>query len=771
MSPSRVRTDVSKGKAGFVYGTDGNTKFAADGQDGNVKHFTNNDLPPHLRYNVCFPELNTIVSQSDISAKYYPGGQVVYMIRTTNVQSATATGVQLEVRLPAGFSFTSAKASYTGDAGGPLDLNNQDPTAAKLILGDFTLFSGDEVFITLTAKIDCKVLPGTYHVSAQALSPDPLRTMANPDRKVSPVINAFPGTLTSYETSTSAVPGSNYNGNLPGSSAEDVQVIAWDMTGNLIHAPQTTVFCLQGDPGLIQGDAVSGGLPPYSYQWQESTNGQIFTDITNATAADFDPPLLTDFVYYRRNVFMLGCINQLNTSNVVFMNVVKPLPVPDFLVPDVCLKDGTAYFKNTTDPADEDLDHLSYVWDFGDPQASAANPNTSTQKDGAHLYTKTGNYTITLRVYKEGACPQMIQKTFRVNGSIPKAGFNVLGPICGGQELAFEDKAIVDFGEITRIEWYFEDRDPTQLQVDLQPEKRNAAPRIYKHQYAAFHSPATKPVTVRMVVYSGASCQDELRMPLVLLASPELSFDPIPDVCRNTPAFKLSQAKEIWGIAGSGKYFGAGVSPNGNFNPDAAGAGTHTLRYVFTADNGCVVEKSQQVTVLPVPVADAGENLSVLEGGTVQLAMDAKEPIGTAAARWKYQWSPAIFLDRSDVFHPICSPGSDQTYTLAVTNAENCVSTDQVTVRVMLNPVIPNTFSPNGDGINDEWTIKYLDSYPKATIQIFNRYGTKVFNGDAKSKSWDGKSGGQDLPVGTYYYVIDPHNGRKILSGSITILR
>ncbi|WP_316843066.1 gliding motility-associated C-terminal domain-containing protein, partial [Pedobacter gandavensis] len=163
----------------------------------------------------------------------------------------------------------------------------------------------------------------------------------------------------------------------------------------------------------------------------------------------------------------------------------------------------------------------------------------------------------------------------------------------------------------------------------------------------------------------------------------------------------------------------------------------------------------------------------VLEGGTVQLAMDTKasSDLGSSSSTLSYKWSPGTFLDRDNILNPFCSATSDQTYTLTVTNSDNCSSSDQVNIRLLKNPIVPNTFTPNGDGINDEWTIKYLNSYPKATINIFNRYGVKVFSGDSKSKSWDAKYNGQDLPIGTYYYVIDPHNGRRILSGSITILR
>ena len=87
------------------------------------------------------------------------------------------------------------------------------------------------------------------------------------------------------------------------------------------------------------------------------------------------------------------------------------------------------------------------------------------------------------------------------------------------------------------------------------------------------------------------------------------------------------------------------------------------------------------------------------------------------------------------------------------------------------NPRIPNVFSPNSDGINDVWAIQNLNTYPDATVAIFNRYGQTVFSSIGYLIPWDGKYNGGDLPVGTYYYIIDTKKGRTPVSGSVTILR
>jgi gliding motility-associated-like protein len=86
-------------------------------------------------------------------------------------------------------------------------------------------------------------------------------------------------------------------------------------------------------------------------------------------------------------------------------------------------------------------------------------------------------------------------------------------------------------------------------------------------------------------------------------------------------------------------------------------------------------------------------------------------------------------------------------------------------------PAIPNVFTPNGDGINDKWVIQYLESYPGAVVEIFNRYGSLVFRSVGYTKPWDGTFNGKEMPAGTYYYIINPKNGRKQISGFVDIVR
>jgi gliding motility-associated-like protein len=95
-----------------------------------------------------------------------------------------------------------------------------------------------------------------------------------------------------------------------------------------------------------------------------------------------------------------------------------------------------------------------------------------------------------------------------------------------------------------------------------------------------------------------------------------------------------------------------------------------------------------------------------------------------------------------------------------------------VTVPINTNLIIPEAFSPNNDLINDVWNIGNIEAYPKAEIIIYNRWGQSVWRSEqGYPQPWDGKSNGVNLPVDSYHYVIDLHNGSKQIVGFITLVK
>jgi len=112
-------------------------------------------------------------------------------------------------------------------------------------------------------------------------------------------------------------------------------------------------------------------------------------------------------------------------------------------------------------------------------------------------------------------------------------------------------------------------------------------------------------------------------------------------------------------------------------------------------------------------------------------------------------------------------------YSLIVSN-NGCTSATSTIIVTVTNCVIvdffvPEGFSPNGDGINDVFFIRGIDAYPANNFTIFNRWGDKVFEASPYQNTWSGKAqkgitvGGDELPVGIYFYVLDLGDNSKIL--------
>lgn len=126
--------------------------------------------------------------------------------------------------------------------------------------------------------------------------------------------------------------------------------------------------------------------------------------------------------------------------------------------------------------------------------------------------------------------------------------------------------------------------------------------------------------------------------------------------------------------------------------------------------------------------------------------------------------------DKSGIFNIKVESSKDFYVTQVVNNCES----NRILVKVRLgsSPVtVSNVFTPNGDGINDYWNIAGIENFPNAITMIFNRYGAKIFESKSSPINFDGKFHGNELPVGTYYYIINLGSGCTVLSGSITIIR
>lgn len=528
---------------------------------------------------------------------------------------------------------------------------------------------------------------------------------------------------------------------------------------NALPVPDFTIStpnCVTKDISFNDASTSASGIIT-KWSWDLADGNKI----SNNTNASFSHAYSSTGIY---DVTLKTETNKGCKDSVSKKITVSPLPVAGFIAPDNCINDPFVQFTDTSSIADGSGPQFTYQWNFGDQNASVGNPNTSNLKNPIHKYTAVGNYNVSLQVTSSAGCITTVQQPFIINGALPQSVFSINGgnQQCSNNQVSITNNSTVDFGNIVKMEIFWDyANDPTNKTIILRPSKG----AIYNHTYPEFFTPATKNYTIRVVAYSGDNCLSTSSQGIMLKATPELKFDPLTGVCANAPLFQITQANLINTLPGNGIYSGKGISSSGSFNPQTSGAGTHTIRYTYSGDNGCTNYVEQPITVFPVPSIDAGPDRFILEGGSGVLLASAS---GNGLT---YTWAPVTGLNKTTIIQPITTSADDITYTLTATSADGCIATDEVFVKVLKTPNIPNTFSPNGDGVHDKWEIKYLNTYPGCTVEIYNRYGQLVFQSTGYNKPWDGTLKDKQLPAGTYYYIINPKNGRKQMSGFVDIIR
>jgi gliding motility-associated-like protein len=113
-------------------------------------------------------------------------------------------------------------------------------------------------------------------------------------------------------------------------------------------------------------------------------------------------------------------------------------------------------------------------------------------------------------------------------------------------------------------------------------------------------------------------------------------------------------------------------------------------------------------------------------------------------------------------------------YTVVVSDMNGCSVRDSVDLDSENETClgIPNAISPNGDLINDTWIIEKIELYPEAVVKVFNNWGVTVWKSErGYATPWDGRSNGVMLPIDSYFYIINLHNGSRQIAGSVTIIK
>lgn len=270
------------------------------------------------------------------------------------------------------------------------------------------------------------------------------------------------------------------------------------------------------------------------------------------------------------------------------------------------------------------------------------------------------------------------------------------------------------------------------------------------------------------VYYTSPGCPetDTFYITIYPLPTPTITIDPV--VClEGAPII-------ITGDPAGGVFSGTGVSGN-EFDPALVGTpGVYTVTYTYTDANGCVNSTNGGIEIIENTV-DLGIDLYIPEYSTTVL-----NPIGGTTT---VSWDPPAGLSCSDCVNPVFDSLFSQTYTITAWDEYGCVATDDITINVVpvFDPVVfvPNTFTPNGDAINDFLNAFGSDVATVASMHVFDRWGELIyameeFPANDPNSGWDGTFNGEEVNQGVYAYVIivKLEDGmQQRIAGNITLIR
>lgn len=192
-------------------------------------------------------------------------------------------------------------------------------------------------------------------------------------------------------------------------------------------------------------------------------------------------------------------------------------------------------------------------------------------------------------------------------------------------------------------------------------------------------------------------------------------------------------------------------SPNSSLVPSSGPAvmasPSSPTNYVVTVTDafGCVDYDSVFVNLFPAQNINLGPNIVIPFGGETQL---------NAHGVGQFTWTPDSFLTCSNCSNPTANPFSSTEYVVSLIDSNGCEFLDTIMVIVEGSLYVPNTFTPNGDEMNNMF-FAYGTEIASFKMWIFNRWGQEIFVSNSLYDGWDGYYKGQPCPLGVYVWKID----------------
>ncbi len=261
------------------------------------------------------------------------------------------------------------------------------------------------------------------------------------------------------------------------------------------------------------------------------------------------------------------------------------------------------------------------------------------------------------------------------------------------------------------------------------------------------------------------TCSNTDSVKITLRPAPVFTVSPPKSTCLGT-AVQLSAAggdTYLWNPANL-------VSNAAIPNPSSTATSTTNYSVTITESN-CNVSATlfTTVTVNPLPVVNASRS------NDIDCSIEFANLLASGATQ--YTWSPATGLSSNSIYNPVAKPTATTQYTVTGNNSFGCSDSDTVTVAVNKTGAssyfMPNSFTPNGDGKNDCFGIKYWGIIEQLEFFIYNRYGEKVFYTNDPNKCWDGLYKSKRPEPGNYVYYIKAKTacGNVEKKGNVILIR
>jgi len=282
--------------------------------------------------------------------------------------------------------------------------------------------------------------------------------------------------------------------------------------------------------------------------------------------------------------------------------------------------------------------------------------------------------------------------------------------------------------------------------------------------------PAPSPGSVfalEIVPYPGQGCRDTIYTTIALSGTP-FSMKTTDSITACLPAVVDISAPGITAGSSPGltfTYYSDSTASAALPSPAISQGGTY---YIKAADTtGCTALRPITVILNDTPLVRISSPPPIAFPATANITSPLLANGDLTGLSLTY-WQDTAATQPLDHPEAIAQSG---TYYVKEVNDFGCSVVMPLAV-VITPPVIspPNAFTPNGDGINDTWTIASIDHYPQCIVTVFDRTGQTVFKSYQYNTPWDGRLNGKPLPFGTYYYIIRL-NDKQTVSGSVTLIR